>query len=286
MFELIFGGLSIGALYALSGIGLAITFGLMRQINLAHGDLIVFSGYFSHLLMSGLGISPLATIPLVAMGMFLLGMMLQKLLFDPVLGRGVLPPLLVTFGLSIMVQNGLQLGFSANTRSLDPGYLGSASLNLGGITVGLMPLGFILLTVIVFGLLAVFLGKTRFGIALRATADDGSTARLMGIKPTRIFAVASGLSLATSALAAVFLGMRSTFTPVSGSEQLLFAFEAVVLGGLGSIWGTLAGGITLGLSQSAGAAISPVYGTLAGHLVFLIILLLRPQGLFSRRNNK
>ena len=189
----------------------------------------------------------------------------------------------MTFGLSVILQNGMLLGFSADTRSLDPGAIGSQSVKLGALSVGVMPLFFFGFAVLVFAAVAALFARTGFGRAVRATSDDGRVARLMGVPTQHIFALALGMSLAASAVAAVFLGMRSTFSPSSGPEQMLFAFEAVVLGGLGSVWGAFLGGLALGLAQSAGLAIAPIYGPLAGHLVFLMALLLRPQGILARR---
>ena len=282
MIELIMNGLFVGALYALFGLGLAITFGLMQQINLAHGDLIILAAYLAFAISTKLGVHPLIALAPVAAVMSLVGYGLQRALLSRTVGRGVMPPLLVTFGLSIVLQNTMLLGFSADTRSLDPGAIGDAAFLVGRLSIGVMPLFFFLFAILVYALVAVLFARSRFGRAVRAVSDDGRTARLMGIPTDHIFALALAISLGASAVAAVFLGMRSTFSPSSGPEQMLFAFEAVVLGGLGSVWGTFFGGLALGLAQSAGLAIAPVYAPLAGHLVFLAALLVRPQGLIAR----
>jgi branched-chain amino acid transport system permease protein len=281
MVELFINGLFVGALYALFGLGLAVTFGVMRQINLAHGDLIVLSAYAAWLITEGAGWHPLVSLPLIVILMFGLGYVLQRWLLNRTLGQGGLPPLLVTFGLSIVLQNLMLMGFSADTRGLDPGAFGAAAFTLGPISVGIMPFSFFILAIAVFAALAALFGRTGFGRAVGATADDGRVALLMGIDTRHIFAMAMALALAASAVAAVFLGMRSTFSPSAGPERMLYAFEAVILGGLGSIWGTFIGGLVLGLSQAVGLAISPIYGPLAGHLAFLAVLLFRPQGLLS-----
>lgn len=282
MIELFINGLFTGALYALFGLGLAVTFGLMQQINLAHGDMIVLSAYLAWIVVQAAGVHPLLALPMAALAMFATGYLLQRFVLNHTAGRGVMPPLLVTFGLSIVLQNVLQMVFSADTRSLDPGAIGPAAFKIGSISVGVMPLLFLLFAVAVYAAMSMLFASTGLGRAVRATSDDARTAKLMGIETRHIFSLALGMSLAVSAVAAVFLGMRSTFSPSSGPERMLFAFEAVVLGGLGSIWGTFFGGLALGLAQAAGLAIAPIYGPLAGHLVFLAALLIRPQGIFSK----
>lgn len=282
MVELFLNGLFVGALYALFGLGLAVTFGLMQQINLAHGDMIVLSAYLAWFAGQAFGFHPLAALPMVALLMFALGYVLQFVLLNRTIGRGPMPPLLVTFGLSIILQNLMQMGFSADTRGLEPGSIGSASLPLGSFSIGVMPLFFFLFAGLAFACTWLAFSKTSFGRAVRATSDDHRTAKLMGIETGHIFSLALALSLSVSAIAAIFLGMRSTFAPAAGPERMLFAFEAVILGGLGSIWGTFFGGLALGLAQAAGLAIAPTLGPLAGHLVFLAVLILRPEGMFAR----
>ena len=282
MIELFVNGLLIGALYALFGLGLAITFGLMQQINLAHGDFIVLSAYGAWLLGQHFDLPPLAALPLVGIVMFVIGYLLPRLVLNHTLGVGVMSPLLVTFGISIMLQNGMQMAFSADTRSLEPGSLGAAAVSLGTFSVGLMPLLFFLFALLIFVFVWMLFGRSRFGRAVRAASDDQNTASLMGIETRHIFSLALAMSLAASAVGAVFLGMRSTFAPGAGPERMLYAFEAVVLGGLGSIWGTFLGGIALGLAQAAGLAIAPIYGPLSGHVIFLLVLLLRPKGILGK----
>ncbi|EAV41723.1 MULTISPECIES: branched-chain amino acid ABC transporter permease [Stappiaceae] len=284
MIELLLNGLFVGALYSLFGLGLAVTFGLMQQINLAHGDMIVLSAYLAWLATQALGINPLFSLPFVALLMFAFGYALQRVVLNRTIGRGPMPTLLVTFGLSIVLQNMMQIGFSADTRSLQPGSIGSAALPLGSFSIGVMPLFFFLFACLAFACTWLVFAKTSFGRAVRATSDDHRTARLMGIETGHIFSLALAISLSVSAIAAIFLGMRSTFAPAAGPERMLFAFEAVILGGLGSIWGTFFGGLALGLAQAIGLAIAPTFGPLAGHLVFLAVLLFRPAGMFARRN--
>lgn len=283
MLETLINGALVGALYGLYGLGLSLCLGLMRQINLAHGDFIVFSAFLALQLMTHLGIHPLLTLPIIVPVMFVVGWLLQRFIIERTLGRGEMPPILVTFGLSVILQNVMLQLFSADTKSLDPGELGTASVNIGSVAIGVLPLLTLAVSVGIFALTAAVFGGTRFGRAVRATSDNEAVAQLMGIGTRRVFANAMGFALAISAIAAIFYGMRGTFDPSTGPERMLFAFEAVILGGLGSIWGTLAGGIILGIAQAGGTFIVPSLGPLVGHIVFLIGLLLMPGGLFTKR---
>ncbi|MBB3919575.1 MULTISPECIES: branched-chain amino acid ABC transporter permease [Rhizobium] len=283
MLETLINGALVGALYGLYGLGLSLCLGLMRQINLAHGDFIVFSAFLALQLMTRFGIHPLLALPVVMPFMFAVGWVLQRFIIERTLGRGEMPPILVTFGLSVILQNVMLELFSADTKSLDPGALGTAAVNFGSVAVGVLPLLTLAVSIAIFALTAAVFGGTRFGRAVRATSDNEAVAQLMGIGTRKVFATAMGFALAISAIAAIFYGMRGTFDPSTGPERMLFAFEAVILGGLGSIWGTLAGGIILGIAQAAGTFITPSLGPLVGHIVFLIGLLLMPGGLFTKR---
>ncbi|NKJ37455.1 branched-chain amino acid ABC transporter permease [Rhizobium sp. SG570] len=283
MLETLINGALVGALYGLYGLGLSLCLGLMRQINLAHGDFIIFSAFIALQLMTHFGIHPLLALPIVAPIMFVVGWLLQRFVMERTLGRGEMPPILVSFGLSVILQNVMLELFSADTKSLDPGALGTAAVNLGSVAIGVLPLLTLAVAVGIFALTAAVFGSTRFGRAVRATSDNEAVAQLMGIRTRRVFANAMGAALAISAIAAIFYGMRGTFDPSTGPERMLFAFEAVILGGLGSIWGTLAGGIILGIAQASGTLIIPSLGPLVGHIVFLIGLLLMPGGLFTKR---
>jgi branched-chain amino acid transport system permease protein len=275
-------GILLGGLYALFAAGLSLVFGIMRLVNLAHGDLIVFAAYLILIGVSTLGLSPFLAALIAAPLMFLAGWLLQSLVLNRVLGKDILPPLLVTFGLSVALQNGLLEAFSADSRRIPAGTLEGASLDLGVVTVGVMPLlTFGSAILVIVALNAVFY-QTALGRAFRATSDDPVTASLMGIEPKRVFAVATGLAMVVVTVAALYLGMRANFDPSIGPARLLYAFEAVIIGGLGSLWGTLAGGIIIGVAQTLGAAINPEWQILAGHLAFLAVLLVRPRGLFPR----
>lgn len=275
-------GVLLGGLYALYATGLSVIFGIMRLVNLAHGDVIVL-GAFLVLVLSAAGINIIAAAAIVAPIMFLVGYGLQSLLLNRALGRDVPPPLLITFGLSIILQNALLELFSADSRRLHVGALDSASLALGGgIAIGIMPLIGFLTAIAVIVMLNLLVFRTALGRAFRATSDDAETAQLMGIDNRSMYAIAMGIAFFICALAGVFLGARANFDPSIGPARLIYAFEAVIIGGLGSLWGTLAGGIVVGVAQTIGAQINPEWQILAGHVAFLGVLVIRPRGLFPR----
>lgn len=275
-------GVLLGGLYALFAAGLSLVFGIMRLVNLAHGDLIVLAAFLILVLVTTLGLNPFVAALIAMPLMFAIGWGLQYFLLNHTLGKDILPPLLVTFGLSIVIQNGLLEGFSADSRRVFAGSLESASVNLGPVAAGIMPLMTFFSAVTVIVCLNQLIYRTSVGRAFRATSDDPVTAGLMGIRPQRIFAMATGLAMVVVTIAALYLGTRANFDPTSGPSRLIYAFEAVIIGGLGSLWGTLAGGIILGVAQTVGAAINPEWQILAGHLAFLGVLLFKPRGLFPR----
>jgi branched-chain amino acid transport system permease protein len=275
-------GILLGGLYALFAAGLSLVFGIMRLVNLAHGDLIVFAAFAILLITGTLGLNPFLAALLAAPLMFVTGWALQRFVLNRVLGRDILPPLLVTFGLSVALQNGMLEVFSADSQRLSVGPLESASINLGPVTVGTMPLlTFASAVLVIFALNRIFY-TTALGRAFRAASDDPTTASLMGINPKSVFAIATGLAMVIVTVAALYLGMRSNFDPSIGPARLIYAFEAVIIGGLGSLWGTLVGGVIIGVAQTLGAQLNPEWQILAGHIAFLIVLLLRPRGLFPR----
>jgi branched-chain amino acid transport system permease protein len=275
-------GILLGGLYALFATGLSLIFGVMRIVNLAHGDFSILAAFLAVVAVETLDVNPLTAVALVAPVMAAVGWALQRAVLDRVLGRGILPAVLVTFGCSIVIQNSLLEIFSADSHRLDPGGIETASLPLGGgLAVGWFPLLTFAVAVVLLGALQLFIGRTAVGRAFRAASDDRDTAALLGVDNRRLYALAMALSLAIVAVAGIFLGIRTTFAFSSGPDRLLFAFEAVIIGGLGSLWGTLAGGVILGVAQTLGARLSPGWGILTGHLVFLAVLLLRPSGLFA-----
>jgi branched-chain amino acid transport system permease protein len=278
-------GLMLGGLYALFAAGLSLVFGIMRLVNLAHGDLIVLGAYLILGIGTVTGLNPFVAALLALPVMFALGWLLQGALLNRVLGEDILPPLLVTFGLSVVVQNALLIGFSADSRKLPVGPIEAQSLPLGPVTVGVMPLLTLVSAVLVIVVLNPIFYRTALGRAFRATSDDPVTAQLMGIRPRSIFAMATGIALVVATIAALYLGARANFDPSIGPARLLYAFEAVIIGGLGSLWGTLAGGLVIGVAQAFGAALNPEWQVLVGHLAFVAVLLVRPRGLFPRAND-
>ena len=276
-------GVLLGGLYALFAIGLSLIFGIMRLVNLAHGDLIVLAAYTILALVHFLGIDAFTAVLIAAPLMFVVGFLLQYVVLNRTLGRDILPPLLVTFGLSIILQNGLLEAFSADSQRLNAGALEVSSIALGGgLAVGVMPLLVLLSAIAVIFVLSIVFYWLPLGRAFRATSDDPEVAQLMGIDNRRIFAIAMGVAMVVTTIAALYLGIRANFDPAIGPARLLYAFEAVIIGGLGSLWGTLAGGIIIGVAQTLGAHVNPEWQILAGHLAFLVVLVLRPRGLFPR----
>ena len=283
-FDTIIEGVLLGGVYALFALGLSLIFGIMRLVNLAHGDLILLAAYLVLSVTTALGVPLVAASLLVVVVMFAAGFALQRLVLERVLGDDILPPLLVTFGLSIVIQNGLLLGYGADSRRLQAGAFESASVTLvPGLSIGLAPLAALLTAIAAVALLQLIFYRTSLGRAFRATADSPPIAQLMGINERSVYAIAVGLSVAVSVIAAITFGIRANFDPSIGPARLLYAFEAVIIGGLGSLWGTLAGGIVLGLAQTIGARINPEWQILAGHLTFLAVLMVRPRGLFPSR---
>jgi branched-chain amino acid transport system permease protein len=276
-------GVLIGGLYAMFAAGLSLIFGVMRLVNIAHGDLIVLAAYVALTVTQTFGLDPLTSLLLVVPAMALIGYALQRLLLNRTLGDDLLPPLLVTFGLSIIIQNGLLEVFTADSRKLQAGPIEVQTFQvMQGVWVGALPLiQFVVAVAVIAGLQMLFY-RTALGRAFRATSDDQSVAQLMGLDTRHVFAMAMALSLAVVAIAGVFLAVRANFDPAIGPARLIFGFEAVIIGGLGSMWGTLAGGVILGVSQAIGAQIDPGWQLLAGHIAFLLILAVRPQGLFPK----
>ena len=268
-------GLFLGGLYALFACGLSLIFGVMRIINLAHGDIAILGAFLVYEVTTRLHISPFLAIVPVLPVMLALGYLLQKTLLARSLRSGPLIPLLTTFGLSIVIQNGLLQGFSPDVRSLGAkaGSIATGSWKIND-QLSIPQIGVLVLAVaiVVLGGLQLLLQRTGFGREMRAAAQDPDTAALVGIPASSVYARATAIAVVTATIAGAFLAIRSTFDPGSGPILLIFAFEAVVIGGLGSLWGTLVGGIVLGVAQTIGAVINPQYSILAGHLVFLVII--------------
>jgi len=281
--NIILQGVLVGGLYAMFAAGLSLIFGVMRLVNIAHGDLIVLAAYLALVVTETLGINALLALVIIVPLMAAIGYALQRGILNQTLGPDLLPPLLVTFGLSIIIQNGLLELFTADSRKLQAGPIEVASIQLGGgIAVGTLPLiQFVVALIVIAGLQFMFY-RTAIGRAFRATSDDPAVARLVGLDNAHVFGLAMAVSLAVVAIAGVFLAVRANFDPAIGPARLIFGFEAVIMGGLGSMWGTLAGGIILGVAQAIGAQIDPGWQVLAGHIAFLVVLAVRPEGLFPK----
>ncbi len=276
-------GILLGGLYALFAAGLSLVFGVMRLVNLAHGDLGVVAAYAALLLADHAGLSPWLGLLVVVPAMAAAGFVLQIGVLNRTLDSD-LAPLLATFGVGVVIQNALLEGFSADTRRLESGAIETASITVNDqIAIGWFPLLTLATAVVLLVGLQFLIRHTGLGRALRATADDRHVAPLVGISNARVYGIAMAIALGTAAIAGMYLAMRTNFDPSAGPVRLIFAFEAVIIGGLGSLWGTLVGGIVLGVAQTIGAELNPGWGDLAGHLVFLAILMVRPTGLLGGR---
>lgn len=276
-------GVLLGGLYALLAAGLSLMFGVMRIVNLAHGALAILAAYIGLVIVQGTGVSPFLALVAVVPIMAAVGYVLQWGIFNRTLRMGGLSPLLAAFGLAVVITQLLQLRFSADLQSLQTGDLSIASITITDqIAIGVLPLITFAVGVLVILALQLFLSKAPLGRAMRAASDDPQTVPLMGIDNRQVYALATALALATVGIAGMFLGMRANFNPTYGDAMLIFAFEAVIIGGLGSLWGTLAGGMVLGIAQAVGSQVNPSYGVLIGNLVFLAILAFRPTGLMPK----
>jgi branched-chain amino acid transport system permease protein len=275
-------GTLLGGLYALFAAGLSLIFGVMRLVNIAHGDLIVLAAYLGLTVVTATGLHPLLALVFVVPTMAAIGYVLQRGILNFTLGDDLLPPLLVTFGLSVIIQNGLLEMYSADPQKMNAGALETASFAIGSLSLGVLPvLTFAIAVVVIAGLQWMFY-HTAIGRAFRAVSDNQDIAQLMGLNKRHIFGLAMALALGVTAIAGILLGIRTSFDPSVGGGRLIFGFEAVIIGGLGNLWGTLAGGVILGVGQTIGAKIDPGWQILAGHIAFLIVLAVRPQGLFPR----
>lgn len=279
-------GLLLGGLYTCAALGLSLVFGVLRFINVAHGELLVLAAYLVYVLTGSLGLHPLLAMLLALPVLFGVGYVLQRTLINPLMGKGPETTLLTAFGLSIIVQNLLTTTVGGNSRSLQTG-LAESSVTLAGLN---LPSLYLISFVVGVGLtsgLHYMLVSTPIGRAVRAAAQDAPTARVLGINTRQVYALTAGLSAVTAAVAGTLIGMAFSFTPVTGFTWLLKGLVVVVLGGMGSVTGTLAGGLLLGLSEGIGAALFGTgYRDLIGYLIFLLVLILRPNGLFGRAGSE
>jgi branched-chain amino acid transport system permease protein len=282
--EPLINGILLGGLYAVIGIGLSLIFGIMRQVNLAHGELMILSSYLSLVVLQVLGLHPLVTFIFVLPAAFVLGYLIQTFLFNRFLDKGMEPYLMISFGLSIILQNAMLLIFTPDARTLQTS-LAIESFNVLGLfhvpVIYLVDFGIGLLVMV---LLQCVLKKTYLGWAIRAASDNLTAARLMGIDPKRIYALAMGIAVVTAGISGVLVGMTFTFYPHSGTQYLIIAFGVVIIGGLGSLPGAFLGGIILGVSQLVGGRlIGPGLQLLSGYIILLVLLTIRPQGIMGRK---
>jgi branched-chain amino acid transport system permease protein len=277
-------GLMLGGLLALFACGLSLLYGVVGVINLAHGDLAILGAYVAVALLPSVDTNALYALLFVPIMFAFFGYFAQRSILQRSLDNGPITTLLVTFGLSIVLENALLEGFSADSHSLSVGELTTSALKINDtISISYLRLGILVVAVIVLASVQLFLSRTSTGRQIRAVSDDNEAAAISGVNTRHITGIAAGIAFATVALAGLAYGMYSQFAPTSGSDLLLFAFEAVIIGGLGSIWGTLLGGCVLGLAQTIGSQIDPSLGTLSMHVVFLALLVIRPNGLIPAK---
>ena len=283
--ETILNGIFLGGLYGLLGLGLALVFGVMRVINVSHGEFIVLAAYLGVLLTASFpAIHPLFLLVPIVIAMFAIGWVFQATMLNRVVeSRNMIVPMLVTFGVSIVLRNGMLETFGANPKAIDAGDFARASFQVGGLNIGIMPLATLLISVLLFAGLQFLIRRTQSGRMIRATADNPQIMRLMGVNPKRVYAVVMGISLALAGIAGLLLAMRTSFAANSGGDRILIAFEVVVLGGLGSFWGALLAGILLGVVQLVGFRFDGNSGLLYAHILFFLFLIVRPNGLFGAR---
>jgi branched-chain amino acid transport system permease protein len=276
-------GVMLGGLYALFAMGLSLMFGVMRLTNVAHGDFIILTAFAAFAATASLGINLWIALLLLLPLAFVFGYGLQRGVLNGTLGNDPLPSLVVTFGLSIVIQNLLMEIFSADTRSISALGVETKSVQLAeNLYVGVLPLIIFVVAVGAAAAMQWLFGNTAIGRAFRATSDDKEAAQLMGLDHKHIYALATAIAFVLIAVAGILQGMRTTIAPADGPGLLLYAFEAVIIGGMGSFWGTFSGGIILGVAQAIGFRINPGWGILIGHLVFLAMLIVKPNGLFPK----
>lgn len=277
-------GLLLGGLYSIIGIGLSIAFGVLKFINLAHGDLLIVGSYLSLALLLGIGMDPLLSLIIVVPALFGIGYVLQRFLFNRVMWRGDFPPLMVAFATSMIIYQVLQIVWTANYRTLATDWSVKSLEIVPGVVVPLIYIVNFIAASILMAMLHLFLNRTYPGKAIRAASEDWEAAELMGINSKNIFSVALGVAMMAAALAGVLVGLTSSFYPAIGPQYLIIAFSVIIIGGLGSMKGTFAGGMIVGLAQILSAKfISPGYQLFVSYIIVLVVLAIRPTGIFGRR---
>ena len=275
-------GIMLGGLYALVALGLSIVFGVMRLINVAHGDLLLLASYLTLTLMTYLGLDPIIGLVIVIPALFFIGFVVQKYLLNRAFTISMEAPLIIAFGISIVLQNVFQILWSPLSRGLTTSYT-LKSFSIGAVNLPLVYLLDFFVGVIVMIFLHQFLHRTYLGKAINAASQDRRAAHLMGINTKLVYAFAFAIAMAIAAIAGVFVGLTFPFTPQSGVSFLIIAFGVVVLGGLGSIAGTFVGGLVMGLAQTLGGYFLGTNAQmLIAYLIVIVVLATRPQGLFGR----
>lgn len=290
LLDVLIDGITSGSQYALFAAGLSLIFGIMRLVNLAHGDFLILAAFILLAISWVFGssgvpawLNPILSLVFATPILFCLGYAVQRGVLNRTLGKDILPPLLVTFALSVIIQNGLFLVFSPDTQSIDSGWLSTAGIPFFWRQVPLLGVVIVVVAVAVIGGLQYLFYRTALGRDFRAVSDDPEIAQLMGVNRQHIFALAMAVAMVVVAIAGVMFAISGSFDPYTGPTRLLSAFEAVIIGGVGSLWGTLVGGGIIGIAeQFGGRAFGEEFKQLSGHLIFLIILLVRPRGLFPR----
>ena len=277
--QVIVNGILLGGVYALLGVGMTMMFGIVKLTNLAHGEFVIIGSFLSTVIAKAIGCDPILTLIVTVPLMFIIGMILQSGLINRVMLIGAEPALLVTFGLSIALADAMLLVFSADAQRANVPY-NTASLKIAnGLAISLLDLIVFVISLVTIIILSIILRKTYMGRSIRATSDDTQAASLMGVSVKRTYGIAMGIAMATAAIAGMCVAMKWVFYPSIGADYLLTAFGVVVIGGMGSIPGTMVAGVILGLAQVIGGA---NYGQLISYIIMVIFLAVRPQGLFSK----
>ena len=275
-------GILLGGLYAVIALGLSLVFGVVKEINIAHGDLVILGSYFGYVAMSVIGIDPILSLIVGMPLLFGIGFAIQKFLLNRAFKISMDATLIIAFGISIILQNIYQLLWTPMSRGLTTSYA-LKSFSAGPIRIPLVYLLNFIVAIVVMFFLREFLRRTYLGKAIRAAAQDRKAAHLMGINTNQVFAFTFAIGMALAAIAGVLLGLTFPFTPVSGMPFLIIALGVVVLGGLGSIAGTFVGGIAFGLAQTLGGHFFGVAAQmLVAYTMVLVVLAVIPRGIFGR----
>jgi branched-chain amino acid transport system permease protein len=275
-------GILLGGLYSIIALGLSLVFGVVKEINIAHGDLVILGSYFGFVALTLIGIDPILSLIVGIPLFFGIGFVIQKYLLNRAFRISMDTTLIIAFGISIILQNTFQLVWTPLSRGLTTSYA-LASFSAGPIHVPLVYLLDLIVAILVMFFLRELLKRTYMGIAIRSAAQDRMAAQLMGINTNRVYALTFGISTALAAVAGVFLGLTFPFTPVSGMSFLIIALGVVVLGGLGSIAGTFVAGIAFGLAQTIGGYFFGVAAQmLVAYTMVLVVLAVIPRGIFGR----